>query len=251
MDVGHNTAFLIFAKKYQAMRFITFVKQNAEQEDPALKSFAKYVLRTKNFLLSSDPGILALNLYNKLNPLQTKGFQLFMILYRQQENNQLKASLNTNDAEFLDAINTIIYYQNNNPVSESVAMPGHIPTPQKPYEVLCFYPIELPAANDGNIYLFIAVDVVSKALLQTGMEQTNDINAVLKNIALLMTHDQFKQHKGAAFTLVLHKHEQHKALIEAIIKPYGGRVAFNDLYVTEIVTPPMEFIFEKLATGHA
>ena len=97
------------------MRFITFVKQNAEQTDPALKSFAKYVLRTQNFLLSSDPGILALNLYNKLTPLQTKGFQIFMILYRQQENNMLREILKKDDQEFLAAINIIINWQNSDP----------------------------------------------------------------------------------------------------------------------------------------
>lgn len=65
------------------MRFISFIKQNAAQTDPALKSFADYAIKDSAFPLSSDPGILAFYLYNKLDEIQTKGFQVFMMLYKQ------------------------------------------------------------------------------------------------------------------------------------------------------------------------
>ncbi len=98
------------------MRFITFVKQNNNQDDPALKSFAKYVHDARNFPLSSDPRILAAYLYKKLNHLQTKGYQVYMMLYNQIEpNNQLPADLKNNNPAFLDALNAIIALQDNDP----------------------------------------------------------------------------------------------------------------------------------------
>ncbi|MBA3682069.1 MAG: hypothetical protein H0W73_13055 [Bacteroidetes bacterium] len=96
------------------MRFITFVKQNSDQQDPKLKSFANYVAKSKKFSLSSDPRLLALQLYDKLNAEQTAGFQLFMILYWQSElKNLLSKDLKDNQTEFLNAINLIIYFQQN------------------------------------------------------------------------------------------------------------------------------------------
>lgn len=98
------------------MRFIRFVKNNALQDDPALISFAKYVLTTKGFPLSSDPRILALYLYKKLNHLQTKGYQLYMALYRQAESaNQLPKDLKNNERAFLEALNRIVNLQNSDP----------------------------------------------------------------------------------------------------------------------------------------
>ncbi|MEN9548990.1 MAG: hypothetical protein RIR12_1581 [Bacteroidota bacterium] len=67
------------------MRFISFIKQNAAQTNPALKSFANYAAANKKFPVSSDPRVLSLYLYNKLTALETKGFQLFMILYKESE----------------------------------------------------------------------------------------------------------------------------------------------------------------------
>lgn len=98
------------------MRFIKFVKENANQDDPALKSFASYALAARDFSLSSDPRVLALYLYKKLNHLQTKGYQMYMILYRQIENNnQLPQDLKNNDHAFLEAVNVIVNLQNNDP----------------------------------------------------------------------------------------------------------------------------------------
>lgn len=126
-------------------------------------------------------------------------------------------------------------------------MPDHIPTPQKPCEVICFYPIEIPTRDEGNVYLFIAVDVVSTYLFKIGAEKTNDIKAVLQSIKQLMEEGLFNKNKGNTFTLVLHKYKQYKEQIEAVIKPFGGTAAFNDAYVAQVVTPPMQFLFERMA----
>ncbi|NII26639.1 hypothetical protein HB364_16235 [Pseudoflavitalea sp. X16] len=102
------------------MRFLTFVKQNANQEDPALKSFARFFINTQPPQLSSDPRILAVYLYGRLNPQQTKGFQVFMILYRQEGKNQLAPDLKNDDQAFLEAINRIVYFQQHDPLKRTV-----------------------------------------------------------------------------------------------------------------------------------
>ena len=88
-------------------RFVTFVKSNPSTDDPAMKSFYSYVKRTANFPQSSNPRILAVYLYLKLDRLQIKGFQLYMILYKQQPGNQLPKDLHDHTA-FLNAINAIV-----------------------------------------------------------------------------------------------------------------------------------------------
>ncbi|WP_315819574.1 hypothetical protein [Paraflavitalea speifideaquila] len=128
-------------------------------------------------------------------------------------------------------------------------MPDQLSTPTHPGEVFCFYPIEIPINNAEDAYLFIAVDAVSAFLFQTGMERANDMQAVLRNIQLLMEQDLFKQSKAASFTLVLHKCQPYRAQIEAIVSPHGGCVVFDDTYVAAIVTPPMRFLFEQMAKG--
>lgn len=97
------------------MRFLTFVQQNAKQSDPALKSFANFFINRYPPHLSSDPRILALQLYNKLTHLQTTGFQLFMIMYSHESKNQIALELKIDHAAFLEAINRIVELQNNDP----------------------------------------------------------------------------------------------------------------------------------------
>ncbi len=94
------------------MRFLSFVKQNSDQNHPALKSLIRYALNDKKFPLSSDPRIIALYLYSRLDHNQTKGFQAFMMLYKKMEpKNQLPAELKNDDQAFLDAINVIVHLQ--------------------------------------------------------------------------------------------------------------------------------------------
>ena len=95
------------------MNFISFVKQNHNQKEEALKNFSETVINDKNFPDSSDPRILGKYLYLKLNHQQTLGFQKWMMIYKTMDtNNELPKELN-DEQTFLNAINYIVFLQNN------------------------------------------------------------------------------------------------------------------------------------------
>lgn len=95
------------------LKFVEFVTGSPGQDHPAMKSFARYVKQSgKQLPATSDPYELARYLYDKVDHEQTLGFQLFMMVYRHQEGNQLSKQLQRNDKIFLEAINAIVYLQN-------------------------------------------------------------------------------------------------------------------------------------------
>lgn len=96
------------------IRFLTYIKSNPPPDDPAMKSFYTYVEKAPDFPASPDPRVLAVYLYLKLDHQQTKGFQLYMIMYKEHPNNQLPKDLR-NPTAFLDAINAIVHLQNSDP----------------------------------------------------------------------------------------------------------------------------------------
>lgn len=100
--------------RFRTVRFLTFVKGTPPGDDPAMKSFYSYVDRTANLPQSSNPRVLANYLYLKLGRLQTRGYQFYMILYREQLYNQLPKDLKDHTA-FLDALNAIVDFQNSDP----------------------------------------------------------------------------------------------------------------------------------------
>ncbi|KAB1061472.1 hypothetical protein [Salibacter halophilus] len=120
-----------------------------------------------------------------------------------------------------------------------------IPKATKPREVICFFPVEFPA-KEGVVYFFIAKDVFSQFLFQTGLEQDNGIEQVLKHLVLLMKDEEFKRYSKQPFTLVLHKHQQHKMQIEQIIAPHGGSVVFDDLYLARHMSDVMEDLYKSI-----
>lgn len=121
-----------------------------------------------------------------------------------------------------------------------------IPTATKPCEVLCFFPVEF-ATREGDAYLFLSMDVYSEFLIQTGLEKSNDIEYVLKHIGLLLQHRDFTSRKNRVFTLVLHKHEQHRLKIEALIKPHGGTLVIDDPYLYEKMVPVITNLYSNMA----
>lgn len=121
-----------------------------------------------------------------------------------------------------------------------------IPANPKPREVVCFYPVELPT-QEGDVYIFLAKDVASEVLFQTGVEKGNDIDLVLKHIGLLMENKDFNIRKDQPFTLVLHKHEQYQKEIEALIKPHRGTLFFDDLYLTHQMVPVIKYLLDSMA----
>lgn len=106
-------------------------------------------------------------------------------------------------------------------------------------------PVEVPT-QEGPAFVFLGVDVVSELAFQTGVEDGNNIEQVLKHIALLMRHKDFKPHKRP-FTLVLHKYAEHRERIDAVLKPYGGKVAVDDGYLIKKMGPLIGHMFKNWA----
>jgi hypothetical protein len=118
-----------------------------------------------------------------------------------------------------------------------------IPLATKPRQVICFYPFEVTTQMDGDAYFMLAVDVFSDYVFPPDAQRSNSIEQILKSLKLLIKEAKFKRFKGKApFTLVLHKHQEHRAKIEEIITPYGGRLVINDAFVAQIITPVMMHI---------
>jgi len=115
----------------------------------------------------------------------------------------------------------------------------------RPFEYICFYPVEIPTRDEGDVYTFVAVDVYSRYLMITGTEKDRSNNTVLKHIRLLTEHKDFVKHKGEKFTLVVHAFRDIVEDIDRIIEPLNGKVIIDDSFVTEIITPVIEHLFES------
>jgi hypothetical protein len=97
------------------------------------------------------------------------------------------------------------------------------------------------------VYVLIIVDAYSEFVIITGIEKDRSNKTILKHIRLLTQNKHFLKHKGAPFTLVLHRYEEISGEILQIIKPYKGKVVINDSFVAEKVTPVLESLFATLA----
>ncbi|SDE86036.1 hypothetical protein SAMN05216464_11087 [Mucilaginibacter pineti] len=122
----------------------------------------------------------------------------------------------------------------------------NVPVANKPCEVLCFFPVEVPT-QEGDAYVYLTMDVATEFLFQTGSELSNDIDMVVKHIERLLNHKDFNRCKNQAFTLVLHKYEAYQSKIAAIIEPYGGKLVIDEVYIFEKMIPAIETIFRNMA----
>lgn len=111
------------------------------------------------------------------------------------------------------------------------------------------FPVEVPTKSDGDVYTYVSVDAYSRFAIYTGVEKDNSFISVLKHIKLLIQHKDFikGRKKNEGFTLVLHKYEEVTDQINEIIQPFGGSAVFNDPYLTSILLPFMQSMFESLA----
>jgi hypothetical protein len=117
----------------------------------------------------------------------------------------------------------------------------------RPLEYICFFPAEIPARIDGDVFAFIFVDVYSDFVIMTGLEKSKSNETILGHIRLLTRNKDFLKHKGVPFTLVLHKYEEILDDILSIIKPFKGKGLIDDAFVAEKVTPVLESLFTSMA----
>ena len=122
----------------------------------------------------------------------------------------------------------------------------NIPTTTRPLEYVCLFPADMPTL-EGDAFMFFALDTFSQFVFNTGVEiQLND-ELILKHIELLVKDPDFIKHRDNGFTLVLHKFKHLVFAINAIIKPFNGKVIINDQFVAETFEPFLKSMYQNMA----
>jgi hypothetical protein len=114
----------------------------------------------------------------------------------------------------------------------------------RPLEYVWVFPLEVPT-EEGNVYIFLAQDIYSELLFNTGAENTLDTQVFLKHIRLLLEQPEFKMHIHKGFTLILHKYAELDKEINSIIKPFGGNFLVDDATVAKYLEPVILSLFKK------
>ena len=93
------------------MTFTEFIKLMPEQKDDGVNSFLSWAKMQSDFPASSDPNVLAQNLYNKLNHKMTLGFQKCLMVYASMPNNEIPKALLNEQPKMLRALNRVVELQ--------------------------------------------------------------------------------------------------------------------------------------------
>lgn len=121
-----------------------------------------------------------------------------------------------------------------------------IPIATRSLEYVCLFPVDFPT-QEGDAFIFAAIDVFSEYAFNTGVENQLNDELILKHIELLVNDPEFIKHRDNGFTLVLHKFEHLVFAINAIIKPFNGKVIINDPFVAQTFKPFLKNIYQHLA----
>jgi hypothetical protein len=119
-----------------------------------------------------------------------------------------------------------------------------MPKATRPSEYVFFFPFDVPT-NEGEMYVYIAIDSYSKFIFKTGIERVLNDDMILKHIGLLMEHKDFKRHSDKGFTLVFHKYADYQNHLDEIIKPYG-KFIIDDAWMSKEIAPVMESFFKGI-----
>lgn len=119
--------------------------------------------------------------------------------------------------------------------------------PTRQLEYVCFFPASIPTVEEDT-YVFVAIDSFSKFTFNTGFENTDSPENVLKHIYLLTEHPDFIIHMNNGFTLVLHKYKELEQRINSIINPMKGKVVFDPEYVNKMMMPVLKDMLRHIKT---
>ena len=119
-----------------------------------------------------------------------------------------------------------------------------LPKATRPLEYVGLFQANIATTQDGDVFIFIAVDMFSMKLFSTGSELNRDNDNIIKHTKLLLQDKDFAQgmKKYGSFTLVYHKFADIVPQLNDIVKPYGGNIMVNDPLVNMIVAPVLEQI---------
>lgn len=230
------------------MEFIDFIRSLPRQQDKPTNDFIKWASGQKDFPDSSHPIILASYLFDKLDWDMTHTYQKLYVLYGHTDSKNRIPRNYKEDSKLMEAINIIVDMKNKAGHNPEI-IPAEQPEATKPREYMCFYPCSIPTEKDGDIFAYIFVDAYSDFVIITGTEKNDSDKNILKHMRLLLEDERFGYQEGQSFTVVMHKYYHLTKAISVLFEPFGGKVIINDYYVTEVVTPVMETLFERLAGG--
>lgn len=131
------------------------------------------------------------------------------------------------------------------PVKAALPM-SSVPLVRKPCDVICMLPLKLRTIQDGDVFMFPTLDVYSEFLFQAPVERGDDMEYLLKSIQLLLNNNDFKSKKGKRFVLVLPEYQEHRSQIELLIRPHGGSLIYNQVYVENRMAPAIEYFLKTV-----
>lgn len=117
----------------------------------------------------------------------------------------------------------------------------------RPLEFVCFFPVEFTTKQDGDVYVYLAMDVFSQFVFMLGTGKDREIENVLINLGKLMQHKDFLKHRDKGFTMVFHKYEEYRPAIEAILLPNNGKMVVDDLFLTKKMMPVIKEMYKFMA----
>jgi hypothetical protein len=126
-------------------------------------------------------------------------------------------------------------------------MKNTFPVATRELEYIAFFTFQMNTM-EGPAHVFIAVDAYSEFAFMLGVERDKSVVSVLKNIYILMEHDDFEQYlnSGLDFTLVLEEFDELAEKIEAILKPAKGKLLFNKSFNKLIAYPFLQSLNNSL-----
>lgn len=119
----------------------------------------------------------------------------------------------------------------------------------RPLEYVCLFQMDFPTKDDGDVFVFFAVDAFSQLVFNTGIEKNRNNPNVIKHTGLLLKDKKFKEGlaRNKSFTLVFHKFEDILPELNSLVETVGGKAIIDDAYVTQIMTPVMHSLFSRLS----
>ncbi len=112
-------------------------------------------------------------------------------------------------------------------------------SPTGPRQIICLRPFKFNTQEDGEVFLFFAVDVFSGYLFSLGGSHSLEPGDILNPVEQLMQHEDFLRYTGTPFTLVLDFGDDLVDELNRVVMPHGGRVLVDANFIEDVMMPHM------------
>jgi len=117
----------------------------------------------------------------------------------------------------------------------------------RPLELIYLSVFVAPTEEDGDLYVFFALDDYSQFFFQLEVENESNELTIVNNIIKFTQHQDFvKQFNNKPFTLVIpfELDTQAESLVNDVLKLFNARVSYNQELVFDKVKPILNTIFK-------